>query len=63
LRPGASPEVRSSGKAGLDWVEPAASGKLAFQLTGQTEKTQLRPLYQILDERYAVYWKVNSGAA
>jgi uncharacterized protein len=60
VRPGASPEVRSAGKVGLDWVEPAPSGKLAFQLAGQTEKTQLRPLYQILDERYAVYWKVNS---
>jgi hypothetical protein len=63
LRPGPSPEVRSNGKAGLDWVEPAPSGKLAFRLAGQTEATQLKPLYQILDERYAVYWKVNSEAA
>jgi DUF1680 family protein len=60
MRPGGpSPEVKSGGK-GVDWVEPAPNGKLSFRLAGQTENTALVPLYQILDERYAAYWKVNS---
>ncbi len=61
MRPGPSPEV--TGGKGLDWVEAAPSGRLAFRLAGQKEATQLIPLYQIMGERYAVYWKVNPASA
>jgi uncharacterized protein len=53
-----SPDVTSGARDVMDWVEPAGSGKLAFQLAGQSETRQLVPLYQILGERYGVYWKV-----
>jgi hypothetical protein len=62
LRPGPSPEVKSSGK-GVDWVEPAPNGKLSFRLAGQSEATALVPMHQIMDERYAAYWKVNPRSA
>jgi DUF1680 family protein len=58
MRPGVPPEVQSSGKS-LDWVEPAPNGRLSFRLTGQSADTALVPMYQILGERYNVYWKVN----
>ncbi len=62
MRPGVPPEVRSNGE-GLDWVEPAPNGKLSFRLARQPADTPLVPLYQILGERYNVYWKVNPRTA
>jgi DUF1680 family protein len=39
------------------WI--GAQGKpLAFQTTGPGERRELVPLYQVLDERYSVYFKV-----
>ena len=58
LRPGQPIEVQTSGKS-LDWVEPAPNGKLSFRLAGQSADTALVPMYQILGERYNVYWKMN----
>ncbi len=62
MRPSVPPEVTSSGKS-LDWVEPASSGKLSFRLAGKPGDSDLIPLYQILGERYNVYWKVNRRTA
>jgi hypothetical protein len=50
------PMVVSRGMA-ADFVEPVRSEPLAFRTAGQTSSTRLSPLYQILDERYTVYWK------
>jgi hypothetical protein len=33
---------------------------MKFQTAGQTQATSLIPLYKLLDERYSVYWKVNT---
>jgi DUF1680 family protein len=61
MRPGPSPEVTSS--KGMDWVEPTSNGKLSFRLAGQKEATPLIPMYKVLGERYAAYWKVNQASA
>ena len=62
MKPGPSPEIKSSGKTSVDWMEPAG-GKLAFRTAGQPQATQAVPLYQILGEKYVVYWKVTGGTA
>ncbi|HEY6943596.1 MAG TPA: beta-L-arabinofuranosidase domain-containing protein [Candidatus Acidoferrum sp.] len=46
-----------------DWVEQVKGQTLAFQTAGQKEPIDLAPLYQIYDERYTVYWKVNRKSA
>jgi DUF1680 family protein len=39
------------------WVGKDDSADLLFHTVGQSEKTDLKPLYQIVNERYSVYWK------
>jgi hypothetical protein len=53
------PEVNStSGPA--SWLERLPGEGLRFRTAGQSKTTQLIPLYKLLDERYSVYWKVNT---
>jgi len=42
------------------WIEPDPDHPLTFRATGQSQSFPLVPLNQILNERYAVYWKVRS---
>jgi DUF1680 family protein len=54
------PQVTVAKGAGLEkWVEPVLGETLRFRTTGQAETVHLMPLYQIMDERYSVYLKVN----
>jgi hypothetical protein len=41
------------------WVEPDPMQDLTFRAVGQTQPLTMVPLYQVIRERYAVYWKVN----
>lgn len=43
------------------WVEKTAD-PLRFRTAGQLQTMQLKPLYQIMNERYTVYWQVNGKA-
>lgn len=45
------------------WVEPDPKKSLTFRAVGQSQPVTLVPLYQIIRERYAVYWKVNRKSA
>jgi DUF1680 family protein len=45
------------------WVEPDAKQPLTFRTTGQSQIITMVPLYKIIRERYAVYWKVNKRSA
>lgn len=40
------------------WIEPDPKQALAFRAVGQSQPMHLAPLYQVIKERYAVYWKV-----
>ncbi len=42
------------------WVEPDTKAPLTFRTVGQAQPVSMVPLYKIIQERYAVYWKVNS---
>jgi len=45
------------------WVEVDSKQPLTFRALGQSQPMNLVPLYQIINERYAVYWKVNNKPA
>jgi hypothetical protein len=45
------------------WVEPDPKQPLAFRAVGQSQPLTLVPLYKIIRDRYAVYWKVNNKSA
>src|SRR5580693_269062 len=42
------------------WIEPDAKRPLTFQTVGQSQPLTMVPLYKVIHERYAVYWKVDS---
>jgi len=58
--PIAMPEAVAEDIHSVKWLEPVAGEKLKFRTVGQAKQTDLIPLYQLMDERYSVYWKVNS---
>jgi DUF1680 family protein len=41
------------------WIHPSGDGALTFRTVGQARDVTLVPFYQVMDERYAVYWRVN----
>jgi hypothetical protein len=44
-------------KEAVSWVKKTGDGELCFQTAGQAKETKLKPLYQVMDERYSVYWQ------
>jgi uncharacterized protein len=42
------------------WVESDPQRPLTFKTVGQSQPSTMVPLYQIIHERYAVYWKVDN---
>ncbi len=57
------PAIASSANDPVGWLEPVAGEPLTFQTVGQSRKISLVPLYKLIGERYAVYWKTTSSAA
>ena len=53
------PEIAA--EKGGAWVEKAGE-PLRFKTVGQPVAMDLKPLYQVLDERYTIYWHVNGKA-
>jgi DUF1680 family protein len=56
------PVIASNSKDPLGWVKPISSQPLTFRTWGQAQQIALVPLYKLFDERYAVYWKVQTLA-
>jgi DUF1680 family protein len=57
------PEIVADANKPTAWVEVDSKQPLTFSALGQSKAMKLAPLYQIINERYAVYWKVNSKPA
>jgi DUF1680 family protein len=53
------PTIKAKGADASLAVKPAGTKPLEFQTTGQERELSLIPLYQVYDERYAVYFKVS----
>ena len=60
-KPVSAPEFKAKSQDLRDWVEPVSGRPLEFQTVGQQTNVTLIPFYKVLDERYAVYWKVSRG--
>jgi uncharacterized protein len=54
------PEIVADANKPTAWVERDSKQPLSFQAIGQSQAMTLVPLYQVIDNRYAVYWKVNN---
>jgi len=54
------PLIRALAADPASWLEPVPGRALEFRTTGQSEALTLAPLNRIFDERYAVYWSVQS---
>jgi len=56
-----APEFEVKSADPESWIRPVASRTLEFESFGQARNVTLVPLYKILDERYAVYWRVKQA--
>jgi hypothetical protein len=54
-------QAQQAGKRAL-WVKKSAEVELRFETVAQPQNFNLKPLYQIADERYSVYWQEMSKA-
>ncbi len=54
------PEIVADANKPTAWVEVDSKQPLTLSALGQSKAMTLAPLYQIINERYAVYWKVNT---
>ena len=57
-KPVPAPEFKTKSQDPRDWIEPVPGRSLEFRTVGQAQNVALVPFYKLLDERYAVYWKV-----
>jgi DUF1680 family protein len=58
------PAVRTANAEATEWIVPALDGEpLQFRTQGLEKELAVSPLYQVLDERYTVYFKVTPKTA
>jgi hypothetical protein len=56
------PDIVADASNPTGWIEPDARQPLTFQTVGQSQRISIVPLYQVMHNRYAVYWKVSNKA-
>jgi DUF1680 family protein len=56
------PDITTDPNKLTAWVEPDGKAPLMFKAAGQKQEFPLKPLYQVVHDRYAVYWNVNKKA-
>ncbi len=54
------PEIVADANKQTAWIEADSKQPLSFTGVGQSQPLTLVPLYQIIQNRYTVYWKVNN---
>jgi uncharacterized protein len=57
------PDITADARKPTAWMEPDAKQPLMFHAVGQSQPITLVPLYKVIHERYAIYWKVNNQSA
>jgi len=57
------PDITADASKPASWIEPDPKQPLTFRAIGQSQSFPLVPLNRIINERYAVYWKVNNTPA
>ena len=43
------------------WIQVESPAELRFAVTGESDKYQVLPMYEVGDQRYSVYWKMNDS--
>ncbi len=43
------------------WVQTESKSELRFKVAGEGAKYELMPMYQVRDQRYAVYWQIGKS--
>ena len=56
------PDIVADSSNPTAWIEPDARQPLTFHAVGQSQPISMVPLYQVMHNRYAVYWKVSNKA-
>ncbi|OLE11498.1 MAG: hypothetical protein AUG89_09620 [Acidobacteria bacterium 13_1_20CM_4_56_7] len=56
------PDIVADSSNPTAWIEPDAHQPLTFHAVGQSRPISMVPLYQVMHNRYAVYWKVSNKA-
>jgi hypothetical protein len=61
FQPPSAPALRARGDDPSAWIQRVSGPDqpLAFRTTGQERDVDLAPFFSVIDERYAVYWKVS----
>jgi len=54
------PDITADPSRPTAWIEPDGKQPLTFHSVGQAQPLTMVPLYKVIHERYAVYWKVNN---
>jgi DUF1680 family protein len=54
------PDIVADASNPTAWIEPDAKQSLTFSTVGQSQPLTLVPLYKVIHDRYAVYWKVDN---
>jgi DUF1680 family protein len=57
------PDIVAGAGNAPTWIEPDRTQSLTFKTVGQSQPISLVPLYKVIHERYAVYWKINPPSA
>lgn len=59
--PEAAALPKAAAKPGAPWIEVESAADLRFKAATETAKLDVLPMYQVNEERYSVYWKVQDG--
>jgi len=57
------PDIIAGADNAITWIEPGRTQSLTFRAVGQSQPITLVPLYKVIHEQYAVYWKIDRPPA
>lgn len=57
------PDITADASKPTAWIEPDSKDPLTFRSVGQSQALTMIPLYKVIHDRYAVYWKVDNKTA
>ena len=58
-----APDIVADPERPAAWLEPDPKQSLIFKAVGQSQPMTSIPLYKVIHERYAAYWKINRPSA
>ena len=61
LPPVPAPSFKGSTEDIAGWIKPVEGQPLAFRTAGQAQDVSFVPFHSLFDERYAIYWKVDTA--